>query len=118
MSDFSDVIEDFNTGTYVVTRRTPVVAIKGRAQPPTTSMFSVRACVQPASGRQLQRLPDGMRKSETISIWCVEELITREVSNLPDLIEVGSHTYEIQNSRDYADLGNYFESLAIKVGDT
>jgi hypothetical protein len=116
MGNLADTVRRFKTGTYVVTRRTPVAHVKGRAQPPTTAAINVDACVQPASGRQLQRLPDGMRDSEAIALWCEVELKTKTTTTLPDLIAYRGASYEVQLVKPYDELAGFFEVVAIKVG--
>jgi hypothetical protein len=116
MPDLSGTIGRLKTGTYTVTRRTPAASTLGRAQAPSTATISVDACIQPASGRQLQRLPDGMRESEVIVIFSVTELKTKTTAVLPDLIAYKSGSYEVQSVKPFDDSGNYFESLAVKVG--
>ncbi len=114
--DLLGVIKRFKTGDYTVTRRTQVAPSSGRASAPTTATISIAACVQPASGRQLQRLPEGMRESEAIAIWCDLELKIKTSTGLPDLVSYRGASYEVQLVKPFDELGNYFEAVAVKVG--
>jgi hypothetical protein len=110
-------IRALKTGTYTVTRRTQVAPVLGRAQAPTTTTLSVDACIQPATGKQLQRLPEGLRHAEVIAIWTETELKTaaQGTTQLPDLISYKSASYQVQDVKDYSDSGGFYEALAIKV---
>ena len=115
--DLSGAILSFKTGDYTITRRTPAARVNGVEQDPTSATFIIEACVQPASGRQLQRLPDGMRQSETIAVYTSTELKTIESAPLADLISFKGKSYELANVKPFDDLGNYFECVAVKVRD-
>lgn len=110
------VIKSFKTGDYTVTRRLQTAAIKGIAQPPTLSNFIIEACVQPAMGRMLQRLPEGVRQSEIKVVFCKEELLTNSNTQLSDLVTINGKDFEVSNVKPFDELGNYFEILTVKVG--
>jgi len=116
VSNLADTVARFATGIYQVTRRPKGQYVQGRLVTVTPSTLLVSACVQPASGRQLQRLPDGMRLSETISIWSEVELFVKTATSDPDLIEYRGNKYEVQISHPWDEHGNFFESVAVKVG--
>lgn len=109
--DLSGVISALGTGSYTVTRPTASSYTNGRLNAPSTSTFVINASVQPASGRDLQRLPEGQRSSEIKSIFTMTEL------RLTDVVTIGSSTYQVQHVERWADSGNFFKALALKTGD-
>jgi hypothetical protein len=111
----ADAIATFRTGTYTVTRRPAGTYTAGRHVAGSTSTVSCPACIQPASGRVLQRLPDGMRTSEVIAIWTEVELYVKSASYEPDLISYKSASYEVQDVKPWDDLAGFYHVLAIKV---
>lgn len=70
------IIARFATGTYTVTRRTSGGYDQGRALPTTDASFSVVAAVAPASGNDLQRLPEGRRTIDSKIVFTPTELLT------------------------------------------
>lgn len=66
MSAFSDLIDYFSTGTYIVTRIIPGTGslLYGVFTPPTTTTLTVSALITPASGKDLMSLPEGRRNEE------------------------------------------------------
>lgn len=97
--DAADLINSFLTGTYQVTRRAKVATVKGRAQPPVVTSLQVPACVQPANGRDLLRLPELRRSIETRRVYTATELkIGFQGSAFEsDLISIDGMTWEVQN---------------------
>lgn len=67
--DVADLVASFTTGTYTVTRRVAATYTAGIATPGATSTFTIVAAVVPASGRDLLRLPEGRRSTETKTIY-------------------------------------------------
>jgi hypothetical protein len=66
-ADFAwDLIDSFSTGPYVGTRTQTSGVHNGREVPGKKTKFTVDiACVQPAGGRDLLRLPEERRATET-----------------------------------------------------
>jgi hypothetical protein len=116
MDDLSDVVDSMITDSYVVTRQTPSVYVDGRLQDATDTLLTITASVQPAQGRDLQRLPEGSRTMEVLSIYTSSELLTQGASQAPDLIAVNGYAYEVQTVEQWVGAGNYYKALALKVG--
>lgn len=60
------------------------------------------ASIQPLSGEVAQELPEGLRDSASIVIYSTSPLKTVEVnSNYYDILEYGSKTYRIHESKEH-----------------
>lgn len=120
--DLSSVIASLGSGTYTVTRGTAGSygtsgANEGVYVPGSTSTFSIRAAVQPVSGRDLLRLPEGLRTSELIAIWTATALQTASPQGAPaDRIAYNGTNYEVQQVEYWAENGGYYKVIAKKDG--
>lgn len=114
--NLSSVIASFVTGTYTVTRRSAsAYGTDGRLDAPTTSTFTVPACVQPLTGRELEKLPQGMQTAELLSIWSPIELRTQGTGQDPDLVAIDGDTWEVQKVERWNTLGAYWRAILAKV---
>lgn len=112
--DFRPNILSFMTGTYVVTRRGPtLVGNDGRADVASSSTFSILAAVQPMNGRELQRLPEGMRSAERKTVYTATLL---QAIGAPDVISIGDAEWEVEVIEDWSQ-GLYYKATVAKVGD-
>jgi hypothetical protein len=110
LMDLTAVIASFATGTYTVTRPgADTYDTNGRLVAGSTSTFSVEACVQPVTGRALDRLPEGLRQSEVVSVWAPLEMRNR------DTFVYEGETWQVQESKDWNTLGGYWRGHAVKV---
>lgn len=116
VEDLSDVIAEIATGTYTVTRYTSPGYVNGRAQPAVASTFGVLGCLQPLSGRQLDRLPENLRGREVMSLYCTVELKTGGEGVQPDVVAADGATWQVQQVERWATLGNYYRVLLCKQG--
>lgn len=112
--DLSGTLADLASDTITVTRFTvDGYDSSGRATARTVaSTFNASASVQPISGRDLQRLPEGFNASETVSIWCVTTLALR------DRVSVGGRLYEVQHLDSWNRNGNYCKAFAKALDST
>lgn len=103
--DSFDVLDSFTTGTYTVTRRPrATVGGDGVFQPGAPTTFTIGdgtpfpASVQPASGRDLLRLPEGRRSIETRVVYTNFELQTggQATAFEADRIEIEGDSWEVQ----------------------
>lgn len=116
--DLSDVIASFTTGTYVVTRASgPGTYTGGRLVAPNTTTLPVDACVQPTEGRDLRKLSEGERVREAKTVFSVDELKTRSAANAADVIAIDGDSYEVVKVQRFAELGNYWKTIVLKLGD-
>lgn len=83
----------------------------------TSSTFTIAGVIAPASGRQIERLPEGQRDKETIAIYTPTELRTASAGGAPaDRITWGGRVYEVLSVKPWSEAGGFVEALAIKVG--
>jgi hypothetical protein len=113
--NLTGVIASFATGTYVVTRRGPTtVGSDGRADLATSSTFSILASVQPMSGRELQRLPEGMRVAERRVLFTATTL---QVVGAPDVVRVDGEDWEVESVENWGPaIGSFCKATIAKVG--
>lgn len=113
--DLSDALIDLSTGTYTVHRRPPAQVVMGRAVPQPEELLQVEANVYPTNGRELQRLPEGMRTQEVRTMLSPVELKGQGAGQLPDLVDMDGDSWEVQNVKRWQ-LGGFWEVLLTKVG--
>lgn len=117
--DLADLIQSFSTepgaGTYVVTRRLKSAFVAGRAVPdssPTT--LQIIASVQPATGRDLLRLPEARRDNETRVVFTVTALQAGgqaatddpdEITYEADIVTLGGAPWEVQHVESWVQPG-------------
>jgi len=104
----------FNTGAYTVTRRGPTTSVGGRATLAGSSTFTIQASVQALSGRDLQRLPEGMRVQELRKLYTPTQL---QAIGAPDVVSIDGSSWEVQTVEDWSGLGNFFKVIVQRVGD-
>lgn len=112
--NFTPNIASFATGTYTVTRRGPTtVGADGRVDLASSSTLSILASVQPLGGRDLERLPEGLRVGERRKMYTGTVL---KVSDTPDVVAIDGADWEVETCLDYQVLGAYSKYLIRKVG--
>jgi hypothetical protein len=108
----------FKSVTYVVTRRGPTgVDGDGRALLSAPSTLSISASVQPLSGRDLQRLPEGMRAAERLKLYTTTPLAA---IGAPDVVTIDGDDYEVEHVERWTGFGagaDYYKIVARKVGN-
>lgn len=108
-----DVLAEFTTGTYTVRRaavRTHFVGGTGR--PPDRMDVTIQASVLPMDGRELERLPEGMRGDrQLLVVYTTTELQTQRNGFEPDIIEIDGNDYEVQTVKNWSQLGGYWKAI-------
>lgn len=104
--DTAGLILSFATGTtglYTVTRRQVGVFLRGIAQPTTDVTFTITASIQPASGKDMLRLPEGRRANETRTLFTATQLYTGDQGSgyEADLVEVDGDLWELVTVSDW-----------------
>jgi hypothetical protein len=105
--DLAGLVESFATGTYTVTRNPTAPFVRGVAQPSTQQTFAIRASVQPASGKDLLRLPEGRRSNETRVIYTTTKLFVGDAGDdyEPDTVSIDGADWEVQHVETWVQAG-------------
>jgi len=116
---FAGVIAYFNvTGGVTIRRGVAGSSVKGRYSPGATSdTAGVTASVQPISGDELERLPEGIRSRRPAKIYTETELKQKDTTagTPPDLIIWDSETWEVVSVEKHA-WGTYYKALIVRQG--
>lgn len=117
MIDMSSVIANLGATNYTVTRRLSGGYTDGRRNPPTETVLTVLAMVQPLAGRELDRLPEGLQDKELRAVWTQDELkmTTADDEHEPDVITIDGAPYQVQTVENWYQLGNYRRFIVAKV---
>lgn len=119
MDDLSDVIQLLQSGTYVVTRPDATTLLNGRRVEPTTTTFEITASAQPASGRAIAALPEGLRSTEAMEIYTSAELrqARPEAGVEADRIAVDGAVFEVVNVKRWNKLGNFYRATITRLSE-
>lgn len=112
--DMADVIALTSTGAYQVTRPGLATFIDGVRVPATPTVFGITACVQPWSGRDFGRLPDGFRDAEKLALWTTTELLTAGPTTEPDLVNVNGLPHQVAMVKRWSEMGNFFAVTLVR----
>jgi len=103
------LIASFATGTYAVTRRPLATLLAGRAVAGTAETLLIVATVVPATGRDLQRLPEGRQDRETWAVFTATLLYCADSSHEADLITLDGVAWEVQHVESWP---GFYRALA------
>lgn len=114
--DLSSTVTAFVTGTYSVTRAGVGSYVDGVFFPdPAPTTVQVSAGAFPLSGRELLRLPEGLRTKELRQVFTVVELRNNAPGVRPDVISIDGELWQVETVEDYSASGNFFRSVVSKV---
>lgn len=89
--------------------------VAGRWVEGTAETFEITASIQPATPKELQRLPEGDRVRDVIAIWTTTELrVAASPAAQADRVTYAGAVYEVQAVERW-DLGAYWKVLASRV---
>jgi hypothetical protein len=108
----ADVILRF--ATTVPVTRTAVSFVNGRAQQGAPDEFEIEAAVQPATPKELARLPEGQRSREVIAVYTETELRIGGPGAAADRIGHAGATYEVHSVERW-DVGGFYKALAARL---
>lgn len=112
----SPEITAFATGTYTVTRAGgPGSYVDGVFVPASTSSTSVLAMVAPLDGRELLRLPEGLRSKELKQVFTIAALRVSAAEERPDVVSIDGDSWQVERVERWAELGNFYRSIVSKV---
>lgn len=116
MSLGEDVILEF--AVPVVVERTPAPAVvAGRVVAGVAANVTIRACVQPASGRDLLILEEGLRTRESVSVYTPDAIVGMDDASgaPPDIVQHEGERYQVHTVLNWSRLGGFYKGIAIKV---
>jgi hypothetical protein len=80
----------------------------------TETAFSAAGVVQATSGRDLERLDEGDRGNESITVWTDAALSIGSENDLPDEILYRGVRYLVRNVMDWKDYGQgWFQAICV-----
>ncbi len=117
--DAADLIDSFGK-PYTVTRRASNGTDRGRALPTTNSTIPIIAAVQPATGRDLDQLPELQRSHESKVVFTITQLMIAEEGGafLSDVISIDGRDWQIQHLETWKssiEESNYFRAIVQAV---
>ena len=114
----SRIFAHLGSRRYIVTRFAPGdyggAVENGRFRPGPSDTFKVRAMIQPMTGEQLLRLPEGERTRERIVIFTAEQLRTTRQSEvaMADRVAYRGEQFEVESVEAWA---GYYRCIGAKV---
>lgn len=115
MIDMGDAIALLGTGSYELRRRAaPTTYVNGRRVDPAMVSSTITGAVQPASGSDVQRLPEGVSSDETLVIFTTTSLYGA-LTGEPDRVVVGGVEYQVAKVEPWEANGNYCRALLTRV---
>jgi len=116
---FAGAIAYFNvTGGVTIRRGSAGSSIKGRYTPGSTSdTTGVVASVQPVTGNELERLPEGIRSRRPAKLYTETEIKQADsvAGTPPDLIIWDGETWEVLSVEKHA-WGTYYKAMIARQG--
>ena len=118
--DVSELLSDpdFLDTVSLIIRSSTVTG--GRNVLSETITNNVNMIIQPASGKDIAKLPEGARGFETIAIWYKGELSSLRQNGYSDIIVWNTKRYEVQHVEPFGNWGSgYYKCIATltKVGN-
>ncbi len=121
MRKLAGVLRHLNSATYTVTRFSPgsygADAEDGRYRFGATHTFRVRASIQPLTGEELLRLPEGERTRERIVVFTARRLktATQAEAASADRVEYQGNQFEVESVESWNERFSYFRCIAAKI---
>lgn len=120
MLDMQDAVldPDFSQLWQVKSASAGVYGSDGMYIDNRSSTRNVRGTVWPATGREVQMLPEGLRTKATIAGCFVERLNHAQVPDgIPgDQIYFDGAWHEVQACEAWSGLGNFYRVIATRIG--
>jgi hypothetical protein len=116
--DLSGTVLAFATGTYDVARADPgTYDVNGLVvDDPTVDTVAVPAMIVPlVGGKQLERLPEGLRSRDAIEVFTAVALQASAPEQRPDVITFNGRAYQVDVVDDWTAAGNFYHSLATRI---
>jgi hypothetical protein len=115
MSFGSSVISTYNTGTYTVKRYANGTNANGHYTPATPTTITIKASVQPLSGRDLKDLPEGQRADDLRTLYTTTRLYTVSANGNPDVITIEGDRYRVTKVEYFGILSGHYRVLCERL---
>ena len=116
IEDLSDVVGQFATGSYVVTRRTTTIVNGRRSVSGSPTTVTITGSVQPVDGDKVKALPEGVRLEDTLVLYTPTALQIGGSTTLePDVVAANGGNYRLLSRLEWAAAGGYYKYLMAKV---
>lgn len=117
MLDVSDVVASFATETLQVQRAGAAPTYNnGVLVPAARTVVPIAGHVQPSGGRDVLRLPEGLRSREVVTAWTVADLVATVEDGPPgDRFTWRGNMYEVQVLKSWVSSGGYCEAVCTRV---
>jgi hypothetical protein len=99
---------------YTVTRRATGAVVRGRVTPGAPTTFPVHGALVPLQGRDLMRMPEGMRTVERRILYTRVQLYSGPT---PDVVAADGGTWEVEGVEDYSATGGFWRCTVVRQGD-
>ncbi len=103
----ANALDVIATTPLTINRPGATVRVSGRASDGPATQTQVTASVQPASGRDLLRLPEGQRTKESRLVLTKGEL------RLRDYFDLDGETFEVAHVKPW--MGDFYDAMVVKV---
>lgn len=112
--DVTDILGDPDfVDDVCLIQRTPFVNSLGENSLKENQINTV-GCVQPATGRVLQRLPEALRVGNVSSFWLKAEIIASEPGKYSSILVFKGKRYQVQTVFDWSNFGQgYTEGTCV-----
>lgn len=118
--DLSSVVKSFALPPVTLIRQAPgVYDPHGRWVAGATTEIQRSMIIAPATPRDLQVLPEGLRTEETLAFFDIEELRTATAGTngtAADRVVYNGATYELHHVDNWSHQAGYWRAIGIKVG--
>lgn len=101
---------------YRIARGSTPYDSAGGYVPGAVSSLSMQAHVEPAKGRDLEKLREGLKVCDVIRLYSQVSLELLTDSHMPDEVDYQGVRYVIEHVDDYMTVGGFVDALAVKKG--
>lgn len=116
--DISDVLSHFEPFDLSVTRYAAgSYNADGNWVAGSTSTVTRAVVITPASFKQIEHLPEGLRTRQVLQVFADGDLRTANepAGTQADTFTLGGKTFEVQSIEDWSANGGFWRALAVKV---
>lgn len=115
--ELCDAVDLLASGYYLVARPAAKTVSNGVVDSPPATYFWSKGSMQPVPGRDVQKLPEGIREKELKAFFTCDELKTKAtaLTGEPDRVTVDGELFEVAHLDDWMQLGAYHRVVLAKV---